>query len=53
MNNVGMNLRYKNEKVWSVEWMLAKHVNDNRHAYTKFMFNEIPDFLKDAAKPKE
>jgi hypothetical protein len=52
MNNVGMNLRYKGEKVWAVEWMLAKHVNDHTHAYTKFMFNEIPDFLKDAAKPK-
>jgi hypothetical protein len=53
MNSVGMNLRYKGEKVWSVEWMLAKEVNAHTHAYTKFMFNEIPDFLKEpAAKPK-
>jgi len=53
MNNVGMNLRYKGERVWAVEWMLSKDVNDHSHAYTKFMFNEIPEFLKDAlAKPK-
>jgi len=53
MNNVDMNLRYKGEKVWSVGWMLAKDYNAHTFAYTKFMFNEIPDFLKDPpARPK-
>lgn len=53
MNSVGMNLRYKGEKVWGVEWMLSRDVNDHTHAYTKYTFGEVPGFLNDAlAKPK-
>jgi hypothetical protein len=52
MNSVEMNLRYKSEKVWSVETLTQKTVYNHEHAYTSFFFKEIPDFLKDAIKSK-
>jgi hypothetical protein len=52
MNNVGMTLRYRGEKVWAAEWMLYKDINTHSHAYTKFTFDRVPDFLTDPpAKP--
>jgi hypothetical protein len=53
MNNVSMNLRYKGERVWGKEWMVSKDVDGHAHAYTKFYFPKVPDFLMDPpAKPK-
>jgi hypothetical protein len=53
MNGVEMKLRYRDEKVWSVETLTQKDIYSHEHAYTTFGFREIPDFLKDAlAKPK-
>jgi hypothetical protein len=53
MNSVEMKLRYKDEKVWSADVVPWKEVYNHEHAYTSFMFKEIPDFLKDALpKPK-
>jgi hypothetical protein len=52
MNGVGMNLRYKGEKVWSVDVMPWKAIQGHELAYTSFGFNKIPDFLQEAIKPK-
>jgi hypothetical protein len=49
MNSVGVRLRHKGREVWSAEAMPWRDVGDHAHAYTKFMFDEVPDFLKGAA----
>ncbi|OWK47211.1 hypothetical protein FRUB_00910 [Fimbriiglobus ruber] len=46
-------LRHRNEQVWSVEKLSQQEIYNHKHAYTSFRFDEIPEFLKDAiAKPK-
>jgi hypothetical protein len=53
MTGVAVLLRHRDKKVWSSEALLSKEIYDHKHAYTNFMFKEIPDFLKEAAaKPK-
>jgi hypothetical protein len=53
MNSVAVLLRHKNQKIWSGDVIPWKDVYDHQHAYTSFMFKEVPDFLKDAlARPK-
>jgi hypothetical protein len=49
MTSVAVLLRYKDKQVWSSEVVPWKDVYDHKHAYTSFMFKEIPDFLKEAA----
>jgi hypothetical protein len=45
-------LRYRDEKVWSAETLTMKAIYGHEHAYTSFMFHQIPDFLKmEPAKP--
>jgi hypothetical protein len=54
MNSVQMNLRYKGQKVWSVETLPWKDIQDHKLVYTTFGFKELPDFLKDTLpKPKK
>jgi hypothetical protein len=53
MTGVAVWLRYQDKDVWSEEAIAWKAIYNHEHAYTSFMFKEIPDFLKDAiAKPK-
>ncbi len=53
MTGAEVQLRHHDKQVWSAETLLSKEIYTNHvHAYTSFMFKEIPDFLKDAAKPK-
>jgi hypothetical protein len=47
-------LRHREKQVWAAEILPWKAVSSHQHAYTSFMFKEVPDFLKDAlAKPKK
>jgi len=53
MTSSALQLRHRDKQVWAAEVLPWKTVSDHEHAYTSFMFKEIPDFLKDAlAKPK-
>jgi hypothetical protein len=49
MNSVEMKLRHRGEKVWSAETLSKAAIYNHRHAYTSFMFQQIPDFLKEPA----
>jgi hypothetical protein len=50
MNNVVMNLKRKGETIWTGDWLLSKDVNGHTRSYTKFGFDQIPDFLTEAVK---
>jgi hypothetical protein len=53
MTSAEVRLRHRDEKIWAVEAFPWKNVYDHEHAYTSFLFKEIPEFLKDALpKPK-
>jgi hypothetical protein len=48
-----LRLRHQDQPVWDAEPLLLKDVFEQHVLpYTAFRFKEIPDFLKDAAKPK-
>jgi hypothetical protein len=49
MTGVAVLLRHKDQKVWSSDVVPWKEIYEHKHAYTSFMFKEIPDFLKEAA----
>src|SRR5262249_33225398 len=48
-----LRLRHQNQQVWEAQPLPLRDIFE-RHmlAYTSIKFQEIPDFLKDAAKPK-
>jgi hypothetical protein len=49
-----LRLRHKDKPVWGVEVLPWKEVFlEHEHAYTTFRFKDVPDFLKDAIKPKK
>jgi hypothetical protein len=53
MTSVELELRYRDQKIWSAEVLPWKDVSDRARPYTNFYFKEVPDFLKEpAAKPK-
>jgi hypothetical protein len=53
MTMAEVRLRHRDKEVWKADFLPADDVYDHKHAYTNFVFKEIPDFLKDAlAKPK-
>jgi hypothetical protein len=53
MNSVEVRLHHRDRQLWSGGVIPWKDVYDHEHAYTSFLFKEIPDFLNDAlAKPK-
>jgi hypothetical protein len=49
-----LRLRHQNQQVWEAQPLPLRDIFE-RHvlAYTSIKFKEIPDFLKDAAKPKQ
>jgi hypothetical protein len=48
-----LRLRHQNQPVWEAEHIPAREVFErHERVYTTFRFREIPDFLKDPAKPK-
>lgn len=53
MTAAEVRLRHKDREVWKADFVRWDDVYDHKHAYTNFVFKEVPDFLKDAlAKPK-
>jgi hypothetical protein len=52
MTGVEVHLRYQDKEVWSEDALTSKQIYSHERVYTNFMFKEIPDFLKDAVKPK-
>ena len=47
-----LRLRHQDRPVWEAEPLPVKDVFEKHVlAYTAFRFKELPDFLKDAAKP--
>jgi hypothetical protein len=52
MTGVEVRLRHQDKEVWSEDALTSKKIYSHEHVYTNFMFKEIPDFLKDAVKPK-
>jgi hypothetical protein len=53
MTSSEVRLRHRDKEVWSGGIVPWKDVTSHELAYTSFMFKEIPDFLKDAVKPKK
>jgi hypothetical protein len=54
MTSSEVRLKHGDKQVWSGEIVPWKDVTDHTHAYTSFLFKEIPEFLKDPpAKPKK
>jgi hypothetical protein len=49
MTGVTVLLRHKDQKIWSSDALPSATIHDHKHAYTTFMFKEIPDFLREAA----
>ena len=48
-----LRLRHRDKQVWSADLLpWADVFGRHQLPYTAFGFNQIPDFLKDAAKPK-
>ena len=48
-----LRLRHLDQKVWETEPIPFKDIFERHElVYTAFRFKEIPDFLKDAAKPR-
>jgi hypothetical protein len=53
MTSAEVRLRHADREVWVAETLPWREVGNHKHAYTTFMFKEIPDFLKGALdKPK-
>jgi hypothetical protein len=48
MTSSEVRLRHRDKEVWFGEIVPWKDVSDHTHAYTSFLFKEIPDFLKNA-----
>ncbi|OWK47210.1 hypothetical protein [Fimbriiglobus ruber] len=54
MTNVDLWLHHRKEEVWAAKYLTIRVVNDHRQPYTRFNFDEIPEFLKgETAKSKK
>jgi hypothetical protein len=52
-NMAELRLRHQNKPVWEAELLSWEDVGSHKLAYTTFIFNKVPDFLKEATtKPK-
>jgi hypothetical protein len=52
MTSSEVRLRHKGTEVWAAGIMPWKELQDHRHPYTSFQFNEVPDFLQGALEKK-
>jgi hypothetical protein len=49
-----LRLRHQDKQVWEAEYFAFNDIFEKHNRiYTSFKFKEVPDFLKDAAKPKQ
>ena len=53
MTSSEVRVKHGDKEVWSGEIVPWKEVSSHERAYTSFLFKEVPDFLKDAIKPKK
>jgi hypothetical protein len=53
MTGAELRLRHLDKQVWKAELLSWADFTDHKRVYTNFIFKEIPDFLRDAAKPKQ
>jgi hypothetical protein len=52
MSSSELRVRHQDKHVWAADTLAWKDAYDHGRAYTSFLFKEIPDFLKEAVKPK-
>jgi hypothetical protein len=53
MTSSEVRVKHGDKQVWLGEIVPWKDVSSHERPYTSFLFKEVPDFLKDAIKPKK